>query len=433
MSKLSAYTCALCTWFAAYAAQADATRVCVEVVEKQWVDAAARPSGAPADAAGSTESQPTPAPQVPTPLSRTPPATGEEPAPKQEPASPSIVALEPPPKAEPAAQAVTTPVPRDPESKMSPKLPAGFVAAPVSAPSLDPQRYLKRLLEYQVTHHTRYEAVQEECNERLVVELYALEQGWTVFARFSEFAREEKIDHVELDEFGALADRLARALLSDTSVQLTLDRENVLRADSEEDIRRVRGQTHFALSMGTALRLSRLPSATGSSGSIRQRYRVASPLTLSIGARNKFRGWALDPFARAQLGTSEYVPESANEPGGHVDFGGSGALGLHFLRYTNPRGIGSFYFGGGAQFELARYKVTEAGKRGRSGEHDGLWSGGLDMDLLGGYEFMRASTLHFFVQLELSLPAYTVSGQTKSGGLDNAYTPSAVLQVGLLL
>jgi hypothetical protein len=102
--------------------------------------------------------------------------------------------------------------------------------------------------------------VQSGCDERLRVELYALEQGWTVFARFSEFAREEKVDRVLLDEFGALADRLARALLADISVQETLDREKVLRADSEAHIRRVRGQPHFQLAAGTALRVGRLVS-----------------------------------------------------------------------------------------------------------------------------------------------------------------------------
>jgi hypothetical protein len=421
--KRWSYACALCTLLWARAVHAEPTRVCVEVIEKQWFEPVPPAALAPEK------------PKAAAPAKGETPSAAAETLPEaQPPAEPadadkSIAALEPQPA--PAAKA-------KPDQGFN-RLPASVAAAADAGPELaparpaiDPERYLRRLVEYQVAHHPRYDAVQTGCKERLTVELYALDRGWTVFARFSEFAREEKVDRVLLDEFGALADRLTRALLADTSVQDTLDRENVLRADSEEHIRRVGGQSHFQLAMGTALRVGRLPSA-GKSGVIHERYRFASPLALSIGARNKFRGWALDPFARVQIGTSEYVPETASEPGGHVDFAGSGSLGLHFMRYANPRGIGSLYYGGGAQFELARYKVTEAGKRGRDGEHDGLWTGGLDVDLLAGYEFMRASTLHFFVQIELSLPAYTATGHTKSGGLDNAYVPSAVAQVGLLL
>lgn len=393
------------------------TRVCVDVEEKSWIQAPREDSkpGPAVDgkvADGGAASTPTPESG---PLPR------------------SVIALEPQPSAQ-----LLQPGAHDPESVLPPKNP--LPPLPPAAPrhalraqlGLEPARYLKRLLEYEVTHHASYEAVGEGCGERLIVELYALESGWTVFARFSQFAREEKVDRVLLDEFGALADRLSRALLADTNVQTTLNRENVLRADSQRDMRRVHSQAHFMLSLGTSLRMGVLETAHGAAGSVDDRFRVSSPLTLSIGSRNKFRGWALDPFARLQLGMGKYVPR-ANEPGGHVDFGGSAALGLHFIRYANPPGIGSLYYGGGAQFEVARYAITRAGESGRAGNHDGLWTGGLNMDLLLGYEFMRASSLHFFVQGEVALPAYTVDGRTRSGGVDNAYVPSVVAQVGLLL
>jgi hypothetical protein len=419
--KSWSYACALCTLAWTSALHAEPKRVCVEVIEKQWFEPAPVAAPAAKPAPDKPPSAPPPEAVPAAPVVEAPPAAEADP-------EKNISGFEP--------QPAPRPKPDQGFNRLPPAVASAAQAEPLpaspAAPAIDPERYLRRLIEYQVAHHTKYDAVQTGCKERLTVELYALDRGWTVFARFSEFAREEKVDRVLLDEFGALADRLARALLADTSVQETLDRENVLRADSEEHIRRVGGQSHFQLALGTALRVGKLPSASDD-GSIHERYRVASPLTVSIGARNKFRGWALDPFARLQFAMSEYVPNTASEPGGHVDFAGSGALGLHFLRYADPRGIGSFYYGGGAQFEVARYKVTEAGKRGRDGEHDGLWSGGLDVDLLTGYEFMRASALHFFVQLELSLPAYTSSGQTKSGGLDNAYVPSVVAQVGLLL
>lgn len=413
MASCALFSCLLLPFRAA----ALPTSVCVDVEEKSWIQRPAADSKTRSQtseaASNAASSAPANAPKV----SDTPP---------------TITALEPQPPAAALQQA------HDPESvlpapKRAPPPPAAPRARPLPALlGLEPAQYLKRLLEYQVTHHASYEAVLSGCGEHMKVELYALDRGWTVFARFSQFAREEKVDRVLLDEFGALADRLSRALLADTNVQTTLNRENVLRADSEKDMRRVHSQAHFMLSLGTALRMGVLETAHGSAGAIDESFRVSSPLTLSIGSRNKFRGWALDPFARLQLGMGKYVP-GADEPGGHVDFGGSAALGLHFLRYTNPPGIGSFYYGGGAQFEVARYAVTKAGDSGQAGDHDGLWTGGLNMDLLLGYEFMRASSLHFFVQAEAALPAYTVDGRTRSGGIDNAYVPSIVAQVGLLL
>lgn len=400
-------------------------RVCVSVEPKQWAAtstqnaAAVAPATLPSETAVS-QSLPVAAVSA-SPFPAADPTPGAAAAPVvQGPVAAEVVA----PVTQPVVVGPLAPSQRRAEPMRVP---------PAPVPSgIDPELYLQRLLAYQVTHHPRYEAVEKDCKQRLVVELYALDRGFTVFARFSEHAREEKVDHVHTDEFGALADRLVRALLDDVSVQETLDRENVLRIDSEERIRRVRSQRHFSLAMGTALRMGKLPTGRGNDKVEAQR-RVMSPLALTIGARNKFRGFALDPFARLELGTQEYVPASDAAPGGHVDFTGSGAFGLHFIHYLSPRGIGSPYFGGGSQFELARYSVTERGKRGRAGEHDYFLSGGFNADLLVGYEFMRASSLHFFVQLEGSLPAYAVDSKTRSGGVSSAYVPSVVAQAGLLL
>ena len=62
----------------------------------------------------------------------------------------------------------------------------------------------------EVTHDAAYEAVAQGCAERMTVELYPIQGGWTVFGRFSRFAREEKVDAVQADELSALADSFAR-------------------------------------------------------------------------------------------------------------------------------------------------------------------------------------------------------------------------------
>ena len=108
------------------------------------------------------------------------------------------------------------------------------------AHEIDPTLYLKRMLEYEVTHENGFLAVNDACQQQLVVELYQLESGWTVFGHYGE--REEKVDRAELDEFTELAQRLAFALLRGRPVGQTITRENVLRSDSERDCAPSRGR-----------------------------------------------------------------------------------------------------------------------------------------------------------------------------------------------
>src|SRR6185369_2787109 len=96
----------------------------------------------------------------------------------------------------------------------SPSPPAQAPAAPRPNPhEIDPTAYLRRMLEYQITHEPGFAAVTDVCPQRLTVELYQLESGWTVFARYSGTEREEKVDHAEIDEFGELSERLVTSLL----------------------------------------------------------------------------------------------------------------------------------------------------------------------------------------------------------------------------
>ena len=90
--------------------------------------------------------------------------------------------------------------------------------------AIDPARYLERLVRYEVTHEVGFEAVDTGCAERIRIELYPLRMGWTVFARYTGHAREEKVDEVQLDEFVPLAQRLSRALLWDKPDRFVADR-----------------------------------------------------------------------------------------------------------------------------------------------------------------------------------------------------------------
>ena len=101
---------------------------------------------------------------------------------------------------------------------------AGAAGAPRAAARQSRTRSIRRCTcdaccEYEVTHEPGFAAVDDRCEQRMTVELYPLESGWTVFARYSGTEREEKIDHAELDEFARAraADRRSRCCATSRS------------------------------------------------------------------------------------------------------------------------------------------------------------------------------------------------------------------------
>ncbi|MCA9545102.1 MAG: hypothetical protein KC613_11950 [Myxococcales bacterium] len=294
--------------------------------------------------------------------------------------------------------------------------------------AIDPARYLERLVRYEVTHEVGFEAVDAGCAQRIRIELYPLRMGWTVFARYTGHAREEKVDEVLLDEFSPLAQRLVRALLWDRAITQVINRENVLRADSQTDLRRIRGEGHFTLGLGTQVRAGQLATLDG--GQVSDDWRILTPLSVQIGYRGKYKAWGLDVFARGALGTNKEAPRR-NPAGGHVDFEYAGAAGLHFLRYLDAVGMTSWYLGGGAMFEVSGFSVIKPeGDRG-NGDVDEFYTGGLNLDFVVGYEFMRTSRVHFYLQGELHVPTFQLDTEVDAGGVDT-YLPGGLLQVGMV-
>lgn len=295
--------------------------------------------------------------------------------------------------------------------------------------AIDPARYLERMVRYEVTHERGFEAVEQDCKERLTVELYPLRSGWTVFGRYTGSSREEKIDHVQLDEFVSLAQRISRALLRDQPITDTITRENVLRDDSEADLRTIRGDGHFVMALGGELRVGEMPTIADSGTA--DELRFLTPLSVHLGYRGKYQAWGLDAFVRGSIGTNKRA-ERRNPEGGHVDYDGGLGLGLHFLRYLNAGGMTSLYFGGGAQFRLSAFSVINAeADRAEKNDRETLYGGGLDASLLFGMEFMRASSVHFFWQLEAHAPAYKFDTEVDAGGLDT-WMPGGLFQIGMV-
>jgi hypothetical protein len=297
-------------------------------------------------------------------------------------------------------------------------------------PPFDEAAYLTRMFEYEVTHEVGFSAVKTGCQQRLDVELYPLRSGWTVFARYSGNQREEKIDSVSIEELAVLARRLTRALLRDVAVNETITRTTVLKADTEHRLRKIGVQGHVLFGLGSALRFGALPNADSADGAAQDEQRFLTPATILLGYRGKFQEWGLDAFVRGTLGITERTPNT-NSPGGHVDYGGGLSLGLHFLHYFDADGITSLYAGGGASFELTFLTMIRPEGERADGDRDTLVSGGLNMDLVAGYEFMRASAVHFFGQLELNLPTYGIRLE-RTWGIVDTYLPGAVAHIGVI-
>jgi hypothetical protein len=286
------------------------------------------------------------------------------------------------------------------------------------------------MVEYEVTHEIGFEAVASGCGERLTVEMYPLPDGWTVFARYSGTSREEKVERVHGDELAALAQRLTDALLYDKSVAETINRQTVLRADSEARMRMIDGRGYFTLALGTSLRLASLPTAAGSGAPVSEEWRLLTPLDIQFGYRGKYQAWGLEAVARGLIGLNERAARR-NDLGGHADFSKGLQAGLHFLRYLTPDGMNSTYIGGGASFELSSYDVILPADDRGSDDREGLLTGGLNADLVIGYEFMRASAVHFFTQLDVQLPTYVIDTENAAGGIET-YAPGAALQIGIV-
>lgn len=388
------------------------TQVCVDVQLKSWKSLGQEPPV--------SVSAPAPAVASAAPVSAAPADPAVAQAPPPAPVLPPEPASVPP-----AAQtAVSEKIDRsgNPDKPERASRPDPF--------AVQPERYLKRMVEYEVTHLEGFEAVPRGCGQTVTVEMYPLPDGWTVFARYTGTAREEKVDRVQADELGALAQRLTDALLNDKSISETINRQNVLRADSEARMRMVDGRGYFTFGLGTSLRVASLPTAGAANEPVSEEWRLLTPLDLQLGYRGKYQAWGLEVFMRGMLGLNERATRR-NDLGGHADYSKGMQLGLHFLRYLTPDGMNSTYVGGGANFELSSYKLIKPAANRYGEDRESLLTGGLNADLLFGYEFMRASAVHFYSQIDVQLPTYAIDTENDAGGIET-YAPGAVLQIGIV-
>jgi hypothetical protein len=146
--------------------------------------------------------------------------------------------------------------------------------------------------------------------------------------------------------------------------------------------------------------------------------------------RGTFEEFGVEAAAELNLGASQ-VAARRNPGGGHIDYGGSAGLVLHAFRYANVRGIRSLYYGGGAAFAMHWFSVIRKESERTGNSRSTLWSGGLDVDGVLGYEFMRASSVSFFLQAELNVPTYAIRNENNAGAV-NTWFPGTALKLGAI-
>jgi hypothetical protein len=298
-----------------------------------------------------------------------------------------------------------------------------------------PLAYMKRLIEHFVSHEHGFEAVQTGCHYTIFVELYPLEDGWTAFARYSGTGREERVDRLLPSELSQFAERVATSLLYGKPISATINRENVLVSDSKAYTQRIRGSGHFMMGVGTQLRLGRFATAVPDaddprSGEAVDKYRFFSPVSVFLGYRGRFESWGLETAVMGSIGTAK-TSILTNPGGGHIDYTANTSVQLHFMRYFDPRGLTSFYMGAGATFEFLIFQAIIPASKRNDSTRSYLLGGGVDVDLILGWEFMRASTAQFFLQAEAQLPAYLLANQNDEGGL-HSWFPAMTMKLGVM-
>jgi hypothetical protein len=299
-----------------------------------------------------------------------------------------------------------------------------------------PLAYMKRLIEHFVSHEKGFVAVSSGCTQTIRVELYPLVDGWTAFASYTGTGREERVDRLLPGELSAFAERVATSLLYGKPLSTTINRENVLASDSKEYAQRIRGQSHFIMGLGTQLRLGTFATAVTDHSSPQYGHaegetRFFSPVLAFLGYRGRYESWGLEAAVYGALGTTGETSIQANPYGGHVDFPGDLGLQMHFLRYFDPRGLTSFYLGAGSTFELLIFQAINPAADRHDSTRSYLLGGGVDVDAVLGWEFMRASGTQFFLQAEAGLPAYALVNKNDAGAL-HTWFPAVTIKLGMM-
>ncbi|MCA9538812.1 MAG: hypothetical protein KC620_07985 [Myxococcales bacterium] len=204
------------------------------------------------------------------------------------------------------------------------------------------------------------------------------------------------------NELPKVYDQLVKAQLTGAKVvsgSAAVGRHNV--TEEQADPLRVQADSLYYLHLGPG----------GSLG-------LDQPL-MNIGAGYRYE---LDQFGVQAGADLTFSPSDDETAQGLI--GSIGIAGLYFL---SPEADGSAYLGAGLDFSGIAI-----------GNHDGLYhENGLQGRAIGGYSFLRSSTLRMFAQADLVLPFYTVKldrdEPAQGGQLPAADAPDSLYAAQLLV
>jgi len=215
-----------------------------------------------------------------------------------------------------------------------------------------------------------------------------------------------------LDDVPAIYSQMVRSIVTGRPMAglSVIDRTNV--TSSQEHARRVHSDSLWYGRLGY--------------GAVFADRTYGTP-SLGFGYRAELDSFAIDvAFLNFQFSSpGHYSSPSASA---------SSLLKLSGLRFLDPHGNRSAYYGGGLSYgfqSISRGMVSYG-----IGSYSTSWSGsGLRGELTAGYELARATSLRVFVQADVTLPFYSVTSETRSSnGLlstESRYAPSLVVSVGV--
>jgi hypothetical protein len=141
---------------------------------------------------------------------------------------------------------------------------------------------------------------------------------------------------------------------------------------------------------------------------------------VGFGYRAEFDSFGIDvSFLNVQVSSSGAYASAGATTGAVVK--------LEVLRFTNPVGNKTGYFGGGVGWGAT--SIDDGTLDGAYGDGSGL-----EGDLTAGYELARASTVRLFTQVDAVFPLYNVTTyQYSRSGVTTThqYAPSVVFSLGL--
>jgi len=210
------------------------------------------------------------------------------------------------------------------------------------------------------------ETLGEPCSETYTISHVKL--GASITVRLAKDDDSRSMTASSLEELPRVYSQLMGSMLDGVPLAEGVDRTNVTREQAEPV--RVASEYKVTLRFG----------ATNSFEA-----GVLAP-TLGFGMRTELDRWAIEAAG------SGFITETNNGT-----FGGLNGH-LNALRFTDPKANHTPYIGAGVGYGM---QVLTAGNNEFEGH-------GFEGHVFGGYEFLRASTIRMFGQIDVILPAYTL-------------------------